>query len=336
MRLFYSTGVILAVVLGSFSVPAHAGIILDTHLFDGLVGSNTDFGYNSLSLGAGALSIGGCPNNPTNSCSLSVNVGTNVGGTNATSGTYALSMTGSTPADPRVPVLGFSVSGSAFATANLAAGTVGVADAGVFLDSRFPNSGQNGGTGRSFAQAADGLHFIIAGAGGNTVTFITVTFAVDGGMTVPTASGDSHGFLQSIFGFGTAAEETDVNLDVQSGFNAVLKPVSAGGWASSSLTGNPGNFIFTGTYALVGSTVDLGFQETLTGDCGLGTSCDYSHTGGVTFGLPGNVSFTSDSGVFLTQSPASGAVPEPGSFGLMAIGVAGLVLVGRKYARARA
>ena len=251
MRLLHATGVILAMALGGFSVPAQAEIILDTHLFDGLVGSNTDYGYNSLSLGAGALSSGGCPNNPAVSCNLTVNVGTNGSGTNATSGTYALSMTGSTPPDPRVPILGYSVSGAALATANLAAGTVGVADSGVYVDYRVPNSGQNGGTGRSFAQAADGLHFTIAGAGAATVTYMTVTFTVDGGMTVPTPAGDSHGYLQSILSFGTAAEETDVNLDVQSGYNALLNPASAGGWVSESVTGNPGNFIFTGTYALV-------------------------------------------------------------------------------------
>jgi hypothetical protein len=59
-------------------------------------------------------------------------------------------------------------------------------------------------------------------------------------------------------------------------------------------------------------------------NAGLGTSCDYSHTGTISFGLPGNVSYTSASGVFLTQT-----APEPGAIVLTLIGMLLLFAGGR-------
>jgi hypothetical protein len=54
-----------------------------------------------------------------------------------------------------------------------------------------------------------------------------------------------------------------------------------------------------------------------------GTStADLSHTAGITFILPAHVSFTSASGVFLSQAPSdvASAVPEPATWAMMLIG----------------
>jgi hypothetical protein len=54
---------------------------------------------------------------------------------------------------------------------------------------------------------------------------------------------------------------------------------------------------------------------------------DVSHTAVLGLTLPAGLSFTSDSGVFLTQSPsaAPSAVPEPGTVVLLSTGLAGLL-----------
>ena len=52
--------------------------------------------------------------------------------------------------------------------------------------------------------------------------------------------------------------------------------------------------------------------------CGDGTTCSYGDTGYVTFGLPSDVSFTSDSGVFYRQPIGT---PEPGTLSILAIGL---------------
>lgn len=54
--------------------------------------------------------------------------------------------------------------------------------------------------------------------------------------------------------------------------------------------------------------------------CNQGATCDGGHTSAITFNLPTGVTFSSDSGVFLTQTQAS-AVPEPGTFGILALGL---------------
>jgi hypothetical protein len=87
--------------------------------------------------------------------------------------------------------------------------------------------------------------------------------------------------------------------------------------------------VFNGVYRFEGSHADLGIGETISGACGLGTACDYSQTASVAFDLPTGTTFTSDSGVFLSQSGPS-QVPEPGSAALLATGIAGFMLV-RKY-----
>ena len=58
-----------------------------------------------------------------------------------------------------------------------------------------------------------------------------------------------------------------------------------------------------------------------------GGLADVSHTAGLGLTLPAGLSFTSDSGVFLTQSPsaAPSTVPEPGTVALLSTGLVGLL-----------
>ncbi len=88
--------------------------------------------------------------------------------------------------------------------------------------------------------------------------------------------------------------------------------------------------VFNGVYALSGSSGTLGVYASLSllsavvGPSGSAND-DYSHTGTLTLTLPQGVSYTSDSGVFLTQAVAT---PEPSSLWLTIIAVA-LVALGK-------
>ena len=220
---------------------------------------------------------------------------------------------------------GLPVAASSSASANLATGKVGIADSGTYGLSGCC-SGQDGGHGVSYAENTDVLHFDIAGAGAGTTTVIGVSFHVHGNMDAFTPLGDSEGGLTAVLALGGGFFEGSVN----SGPNAYTPSFSeagqTGGWLTDSVTQNaPGDFTFNATYGLTGASQDLGVVEYLEASCGNGTACDYAHTGTIAFSLPSNVTFTSDSGVFLT-----GGVPEPATWALMLVGTAGLGAVLRR------
>lgn len=191
------------------------------------------------------------------------------------------------------------VTGSAYAAADLSAGTVRAASSGSSTIVNGPF-----GVGATLAELSDALTFTIAGAGPTTVTDIVVTYTLDGT--------DSFGPLaiynqtDSLF-FGSALTE--------------FYSDTAQSWASANfVSSSPNDGVFQGVYALVGSTVVLPLTLSLVVDCEDGCTADFSNTGMIGLSLPSNVSFTSASGVFLT------ATPEPSSWTMMLIGGAGVVI----------
>ena len=88
------------------------------------------------------------------------------------------------------------------------------------------------------------------------------------------------------------------------------------------------------------SQIDIGVSVNLTctapNSGGVSPICDLSHTGILGFApLPNGLTYTSNSGVFLTKSPASG-VPEASTWAMMALGFAGLGFAGYRRPRAAA
>lgn len=166
--------------------------------------------------------------------------------------------------------------------------------------------------GTAVAQLGEGLHFTVAGAGPTTHTSIGITFDVDGILGSPPSGGNpsAQGLLH-LFENGNISAEflTQINpLGASSG--------ASGAWTSYSIGPNAiGHVSFSGVYDLVGATHDLGLGYSLVASSGDSFS-DYLSTGKIGFVLPSNVSFTSDSGIFLTQS----AVPEPAIWAMLAIG----------------
>ncbi len=226
---------------------------------------------------------------------------------------------------------GLHVAASSYATANLASGTVGIADSGTYGLSGCC-SGQDGGLGSSYAENSDVLHFAVGGASPGTMTIIGVSFRVHGGMDAFTPQGDSSGGMSAVFQLGGGNFQGFEYSSVSSGYTPVFSEAGqTGGWLTDYVTQDaPGEFTFNATYGLTGAAEDLGINEYLQEVCSFGTACDYAHTGAVSFTLPSNVTFTSDSGVFLTQGEIG--VPEPATWTLM---IAGAGLMGAAARRRR-
>jgi hypothetical protein len=195
-----------------------------------------------------------------------------------------------------------TVTGSAYAAADLSSGSVHAAASGSSTIVNGPF-----GVGATLAQLSDTLTFTILGATSTTVTDITVSYTLDGT--------DSYGPIaiynqqDSLF-FGSALTE--------------FYSDTAQSWVSSNfISSSPNDGVFQGVYALVGSTVVVPLTLSLVVDCEDGCTADFSNTGLIGLSLPSNVSFTSASGVFLT---ASTSTPEPSSWAMMMLGAAGVMI----------
>ena len=218
------------------------------------------------------------------------------------------------------------VSGAASARASLASGGLGVLGTGKFSDNLL-DGGQSGAYARGVATIYDGLHFTVVGANSATVTEIGVTFIVHGAISTDAQFGSSEYFTSSL-SFGNASFHSTVQANL-SGDRPPAYTFSDGqsNWASFGYTENSAEeIIFNGLYEFTGETADIGISATLDASCGDGFNCDFSHTGAISFTLPSDVTFTSDSGVFLTDAP------EPGSLVLLSTGL-GLAALPRRRRR---
>ena len=174
----------------------------------------------------------------------------------------------------------------------------------------------------TYASFSDRLTFNIDGAGPATVTTIRVSFAIDGGFTLlnsSRASAQVNGDLRFGVAFATLNDG-----------NAVVPSQIQGGWVTGGwVSDSPGTSVFTGTYALVGAAPTLDLRTRLMTNADWGALASYSNTAAFQMSLPANVSYTSDSGVFLS------AVPEPGTWALMLAGLAGTGWVARRRRQQR-
>jgi hypothetical protein len=249
---------------------------------------------------------------------VNISYNSNAGATqaNTTDGVETLTFSGSpnvtglTSAFDESTMVEGAATASSYASANLATGTVRAQAAG---DSTIVNGPFGVGVGS--AEIFDVLTFTIAGAGPTTVTDITVDYNLDG--TISFGSFAQHNATDALF-FGSAL--TEFSSD------------TAQTWASANfISSSPTDGVFQGVYALVGSSVTLDVDLKLNLGCEDGCSEDFSNTSQIGLVLPSNVSFTSNSGVFLTQS---GSVPEPSSWAMMLLGGlgvgAGIVRRGRR------
>jgi len=97
-------------------------------------------------------------------------------------------------------------------------------------------------------------------------------------------------------------------------------------WTTTLLS--PTSGLISATLLVPAGTSAIDIAAQLQMDCRNGTLCDYGHTATFSFGaLPDGLSWTSDSGVFLTA-----AVPEGGTLSLFAVGLAALAVLRRRRA----
>jgi hypothetical protein len=196
---------------------------------------------------------------------------------------------------------------SSSAFVNLAAGTLGMSD-----------SGSQGVGGGSDARMLDSVTFL--NNTGHSAP-VDVFWTVNGTFSVGTAG---RADLNSTFCIGPGNPGLPAcSNEIQYAFSAGLKTEQfIAGWNSSSLTpgNNEGFEVFHGVITIPNGQSTDGLYADLNMLCGGGiggSSCDYTHTGSLSFGLPTGVSFSSASGVLLTQTAAT--VPEPASVVLLGL-----------------
>ncbi len=192
------------------------------------------------------------------------------------------------------------------------------------------------GTARGIAEAEmqDRLTFQVAGGGTRD---ITVTAHLDGHFSFldPNyASGSQQ--MRLSFGSATFYElggATDTNgLSSYHGHSGPSNNVPPGGWLSYSFSNEtPTGFDFTGIVQVSDGERSSLTLDLLT-DCSE-ANCAFDHTGRMGLDLPSDVSFTSDSGVFLSAGAAPvAAVPEPQTWALMLGGIGLIGALGRRRA----
>ena len=189
------------------------------------------------------------------------------------------------------------------ASASLGLGTLGAFDSGSLT----------GGTNGPSSALYDVVHFQITDRAPSVS--IGVNIHLNG-----TESGV--GEFSNVFdlSFGGGLEYGMSNLG---GYPNNFNVDSLSGWGSPIFTNeSAGGFNFSGTIDVTnGEAVPLLMALQLY--CVSGEICDFSHTAALSFTLPSDVTFTSDSGVLLTQTSGS-AAPEPASFLLLGAGLAAL------------
>jgi len=180
---------------------------------------------------------------------------------------------------------------------------------------------------------SDTLHFTVAGAGPTTSTRIGFSFTIDGSMGVPGPVARDQltaGELNGAIIFGPREAQFDLALNSSTGYQTAINflladPNGMGTWThSADLT----QFTYTDSFDITGASESLGILLDSFLLCEYGVVCDYGDTLQVALNYPSNVTLTSDSGVFPTQTPT--AAPEPGTLGLLAFGMAG-VAVSRRW-----
>jgi PEP-CTERM motif len=117
-----------------------------------------------------------------------------------------------------------------------------------------------------------------------------------------------------------------------SGLTFQTFPSANQGWVSEAFSNvSVTGFNFTGVFDVTDGEYTPFFMSFAIDPCGFGLTCDFQDTDQVSLALPTGVSYTSDSGAFLS-SPGT-AVPEPSTWAMMLVGFAGLGYAGFRASR---
>lgn len=198
---------------------------------------------------------------------------------------------------------------SADAGGGNASSSYAAADLGAGIVRAYANSPAGDAFSGANAEVYDNLTFNIPGATSSTTTLLTVGLTLDGSFN------DSADTVETKLLFGSAIAETEWSGNIAPAFTQLA------GFASDSYSLSTSDYTFQGTIAVQGANpvVQIYFQLLLS--CAAFSVCSeqYQDTGALSLSLPSNVTYTSDSGVFLTSS-----VPEPSTLVLAGLSLAGL------------
>ena len=317
----------LAGAVATFAATAaHAGYYVETV-------ANTGRGYNRgcaatyNSIGTGAAFVNNAGGNgPCVPADFLASQGAVVTVTGSTDTTGKLTAAHDESSDVRLPDAAFATAKADLKTAKL----------GLTV------SAVNFSSANSSSEINDTLHFTIAGATASTVTYVPVSFAFSGSLLPGADTTHSSAELGWGFSFGNASASEFG--DYGAGYYAPptyptfafpeVTPSRVSGWQSYSFASyKPTDTRFSGIYAITGASADIPIDFRLSLNA-TNVALDYSNGGSIGIGKVAGVSYTSDSGVFLTGGGHTiGAVPEPASWALM---LAGFGVVGAAARRRRA
>ncbi len=196
-----------------------------------------------------------------------------------------------------------------------------------------------GGTSSVQAELGDTLHLNIPGATNSTMTQVEIVATLDG-----TQSHVAQ-YAGSALNWQVAAGGGDLNVTLND--NGLLHGATTDwyvenavnyGWATSILNdASTSNVVFDGFYDVYGADPTLSLDMKLSADSAFGGIVDYGNTAKLNIIVPNGVTYTSDSGVFLTanSSPTPSSVPEPASWLLAAGGFFILGCAGRRSRKAK-
>jgi hypothetical protein len=228
-----------------------------------------------------------------------------------------------TPNSTAAGLLSYALNLSAVGSSVMAGGNLAMGTAGISMTS---GSGGNGSTETELGGGVtmeDGVTFNFAGGGTRDIGF---QLTVNGSINVPTDGSYSQNLLASV---GTAQVQWAADFANANGGTPVslLLPGTENWVSYTNPVNTPTQLVFNGVFAVT-SGQDLPFFLQDQMNCNVGAVCDFGDPIQFSLDLPQGVTFTSDSGVLLSGVQSTSAVPEPRTWGIMAVclfalGVAG-------------